>query len=69
MENKIARQELLRVSEAAERLSVRESTVRAWLLARRIGRVRVGRRSVRIPAAEIERLIHEGTIPAKEDRR
>jgi len=68
MERKETRQELLRVSEAAKLLAVRESTVRAWLLARRIGRIRVGRRSVRIPMTEIDRLIQEGTIPAREQR-
>jgi len=68
MEQKATRQPLLRVSEAADLLAVRESTVRAWLLARRIGRVRVGRRSVRIPMAEIDRLIQEGTVPARGQR-
>lgn len=66
MEQRTTARQLLRVSEAADLLAVRESTVRAWLLARRIGRVRVGRRSVRIPISEVERLIREGTIPARE---
>ena len=61
--------ELLTVPEAARRLALRESTVRAWLLRRRISKVRVGRRAVRVPAAEIERLIREGTVPAREERR
>jgi excisionase family DNA binding protein len=60
--------DLLTVPEAARRLALRESTVRAWLLRRRISKVRVGRRAVRIPAAEIERLIAEGTVPAREER-
>jgi excisionase family DNA binding protein len=68
MEGKETRQQLLRVSEAAELLAVRESTVRAWLLNRRIGRIRVGRRSVLIPMTEINRLIQEGTVPAREQR-
>jgi excisionase family DNA binding protein len=54
---------LLRVDEVAERLNVRQSTIRAWLLGRRIPFVKVGR-CVRIPAAEIERFIAENTIPA-----
>jgi excisionase family DNA binding protein len=60
--------QFLRVSEVADILSVKESTVRAWLLARRIGRVRVGRRAVRIPLSEVERLIAEGTVPARVPR-
>jgi excisionase family DNA binding protein len=59
---------LLRVSEVAELLAIKESTIRAWLLARRISCVRVGRRAVRIPASEVDRILVQGTIPAKEER-
>ena len=59
---------LLKISEAAEQLAVRESTLRAWILSRRITLVRVGRRAIRIPAAEIARIIEQGTIPAREER-
>lgn len=62
------REQLLTVPEAAARLSLKESTVRAWILKRRITHVRVGRRAVRIPESEIRRLVAEGTIPAKEER-
>ncbi len=65
----MTQQRLLRVSEAAELLAVRESTVRAWLLKRRLGKVRVGRRAVRIPFTEIDRLIAEGSVPARAERR
>jgi excisionase family DNA binding protein len=58
-------QRLMRVSEAAEYLAVKESTVRAWLLKGRISCVRVGGRAVRIPFSEIKRLINEGTVPAR----
>lgn len=61
--------QLLRVSEAAERLAVKESTLRAWILARRLSCVHIGRRAVRIPISEIERIIVEGTVPAREGRR
>lgn len=57
-------EKLMNVRDAAKALSIRESTVRAWLLARRIGHVRVGRRAIRIPESEIQRLIAEGTVPA-----
>lgn len=60
---------LLTIPEAAARLALKESTVRAWLLARRLSKVRVGRRAVRVPASEIDRIIAEGFIPAREDRR
>ncbi len=69
MESKIGNGRLLRVSEAAELLAVRESTIRAWLLTRRLAKVRLGRRAVRIPATEVERIIAEGTVPAREPRR
>jgi excisionase family DNA binding protein len=60
---------LLRVEEAAELLAVKPSTIRAWLLHRKIGKVRVGARAVRIRASEIERIISQGNIPAIEGRR
>ncbi len=59
---------LLRVEEAAELLAVKPSTIRAWLLGRKIGRVRVGARAVRVPASEVDRIIAEGSIPARERR-
>jgi excisionase family DNA binding protein len=65
VENKAAQTHLLRVEEAAALLAIRPSTVRAWLLTRRIGKVRVGRRAIRIPAGEVARIIAEGTIPAR----
>lgn len=61
-------QQLLTVSEVAARLALKESTIRAWLLARRLIGVRVGRRAVRIPVSEVERIIAEGTLP-RDDRR
>ena len=69
MENKITQLHLLRVDQAADLLAVKPSTLRAWLLRRRIAKVRIGRRAVRIPSAEVERIIAEGMIPAREPRR
>lgn len=60
--------ELLRVEEAAELLNVKPSTVRAWLLRRKLPHVKVGRRAVRIPREALVKLITESTIPAKADR-
>jgi excisionase family DNA binding protein len=59
--------QLLSVSQAAERLGLKQSTIRAWLMARRIEFVRLGR-SVRIPQAEVNRLISQGTVPRREGR-
>lgn len=60
--------QLLRASEAAEFLNVKESTIRSWLLKRRLPHVVVGRRAVRIPRAALEKLIAENTIPARAGR-
>lgn len=59
---------MLTVRQAAERLGLRDSTLRAWIAQRRIGIVRLGR-AVRIPLEEIERLIAEGSVPARERKR
>ncbi len=61
-------EKLYRVPEAAERLNVKPSAVRRWVLLRKIGYVKVGERAIRIPAAEVERLIEQGTVPAREAR-
>ena len=58
---------LLTVAEAAEALNLKVSTVRAWLLRRKLPRVNCGR-AVRIPAEAIAQFIERNTIPAKEDR-
>lgn len=59
---------LLKINAFAEELNVQPSTVRAWVLARRITVVRVGRRAIRIPASEVARIVEQGTIPAKKSR-
>jgi len=58
---------MLTVYQAAERLGLRDSTIRAWIAQRRIGIVRLGR-AVRISLDEVERLISEGTVPARRPR-
>lgn len=52
---------LLTVREAADRLALREGTIRSWLSRRRLPKVRLGR-AVRIPSDAIEDLIRAGTI-------
>lgn len=68
MRNVREKSELLRVEEAADFLNVKPSTIRAWLLHRKIASVRVGGRSVRIPRAALEKLVNENTIPARGPR-
>lgn len=55
---------LLRVPEAAEMLALSQKCLWSWIAARRISVVRLGR-AVRIPFSEIERLMEEGTTPAR----
>lgn len=62
-------EKLLRVEEAAEALAIRPSTVRAWILARRLATVKVGGRAIRIPERVVLRMIEEGTRPARRGAR
>ena len=51
------------VSEAADELGLSVHTVRAWIADRRLAHLRLGR-AIRIPAAEIRRVIEKSTVPA-----
>lgn len=55
---------LLTVPQAADALALKPATIRAWIGARRIGIVRLGR-AVRVPVEEVERLIAENTVPRR----
>jgi excisionase family DNA binding protein len=59
---------LLTVADAAEALGLKPSTIRAWLLRRKLPRVNCGR-AVRIPADAIASFVERNTIPAREDGR
>ena len=61
----LAEENMLTVAEAAERLGLKEVTIRKKLAAREITKVRLGR-AIRIPASEISRIIRENTIPRRE---
>jgi len=52
------------VAEAAEELGLSVHTVRAWIASRRLAHIRLGR-AIRIPAAELRRVIDAGTVPAE----
>jgi excisionase family DNA binding protein len=56
--------ELNDVSVTSKILGIKESTIRAWVHFRRIEFVRIGRR-VKIPGAEIQRIIDEGRQPRR----
>lgn len=58
---------LLTVHETAERLGVKVPTVRLWLAKRRMAHTKLGR-CVRVPEAEVDRLISQNLIPAAEVR-
>ena len=51
------------VGEAAEELGLSPHTVRSWIADRRLAHLRLGR-AIRIPAAEIRRIIETSTVPA-----
>lgn len=56
------------VRQAAAELGLSVACVRKWIASRRIGYVRLGR-AIRIPSAEIERLLAEGAVPARREAR
>ena len=64
----MTKDQLLTVPEFAAALNVTQAAVRRWILESRISRVRVGKRLVRIPASEVERIIAEGLQPARRAR-
>jgi excisionase family DNA binding protein len=57
----------LTVKECADALGCTEACVRRWILLRRVASYRVGR-LVRIGESEVERILREGFVPAREVR-
>jgi excisionase family DNA binding protein len=55
---------MLTVSEAARTLGLRESTLRAWVMRRKISYLKLGR-SIRIEQAEIDRLLEQARVPRR----
>ncbi len=56
---------LLTLRECSERTGHRESTWRAWILHRKVPFYKVGR-SVRIAETDLEQMIEQSRVPAKE---
>jgi excisionase family DNA binding protein len=59
---------LLTVPEFGTALKVKSSCVRRWILEGKVTVVKVGR-LIRIPAGEVERIIAQGSRPAKRGSR
>ncbi len=55
---------LITVGQAAERLGLRESTIRNWLALGKLPRVQLSSRAVRISADAVRRLVSERTNTA-----
>jgi len=59
---------LLTVPQFSHEAGIKDATTRSWVLKRKLGYVKLGGKSVRIPRSELERLFREGMIPAREAR-
>jgi excisionase family DNA binding protein len=57
-------EKLLTVQQAAERLGLREATVRKLIFQRRIDTVRPSVRAVRVPESAIKKILEQGYRPA-----
>lgn len=60
----VAKERLKTIREVAEELGLAMVTVRTWLAQRRLEYVKLGR-CVRIPQSEVERIVAQGTVPAR----
>jgi excisionase family DNA binding protein len=59
------RPSFLTVHDFAALFHIAEVTVRKWIAQRTITVVKLGR-SIRIPLAEVERLVEQGMVPARD---
>ena len=55
---------LITIREAANRVGLKESTIRKYILKRQIAYVKPSVRAVRIPIEELERILAVGLRPA-----
>ncbi len=58
---------MLTVNQASAKLGLKEGTLRLWLSQRKLAYVKLGR-AIRIPLEEVERLIRENLVPARDQR-
>jgi excisionase family DNA binding protein len=65
---RIAISKMLTIQQAAEILSLRPVTLRAWAARRKIAIYRLGR-AIRVPRTEIERLLQQSLVPALPEER
>lgn len=57
-------EKLLTVQQAAERLGLREATVRKLIFQRRIDTIRPSVRAVRVPESAVRKILEQGYRPA-----
>ena len=58
----------MNTEEFAAAVGMKPSTVRQWIWRRKVEYVRIGR-SIRFRPETVEKIIREGTVPAREDSR
>ena len=58
--------DLLRVNEAAVLLNIKPATMRAWIQRRKISFVRLSARAVRLRRADVEKIISQGLVGARQ---
>jgi excisionase family DNA binding protein len=61
----VSQNELLTPLEAATALNIKLSTIRAWILGKKIPYVKIGGKLVRFRRADIDRFIAVSVVPAK----
>jgi excisionase family DNA binding protein len=58
----------LTVDQTAQLLGLKVVTIRSWIASRMMGHVKLGKRAVRVPESEIQRLLDKGFVPALPER-
>jgi len=66
-DNSAVHSSLLTIAESAALLRVKPSCIRRWIWERKIAIVHVGR-LVRVPHAEVNRIVQQGTRPVTGER-
>jgi len=58
---------MLKPSEVAARLGLREWTIRRWIAQGKVAHHKLGR-AVRVPESEVRRLLNETLIPCRDNK-